>query len=439
MNNKFKFIHTADIHLGRKVSYNGNPDHDLSAVFNNAEKKALKRLVDLALKKEVDFIIIAGDLYDQEARSVKSSRFFLEQCQKLNDNNIKIYIISGNHDPAGKSREVFELPENVEIFSSEEVESKEFYKNKRLTARILGQSYRKKFESRSMYNYYNAEDDSVFNLGILHTELDSSNRRYVPVNKSELLSKDNIHYWALGHIHQHLKINKKPAVYYPGTIQGRDINEAGDKGAILVEVDQNLAVNSSFYPLSPVNFKKITIDLEMKKDLKNISDLDRILNEEIESLSKKIEIKNKTREYELEGCIVRFVIKGRTKLQKYISQNRFEMEENLLEELKKNYSSQKEFIWPNSISLRTSKALPNLEDIKDKNPIFKEVDRIINDILEDQELNEELRAEWGKIWQGTEDSEERENDRFYADQNFLAEILEEAEKTIISELIEDGD
>ena len=124
MNNSIKFIHTADIHLGKKLSYSGNPEQELLSLFDSAGQKSLKRLVELGINKEVDFIIIAGDLYDREARSVKSSRFFLEQCQKLKEKGIKVYIISGNHDPAGRKKEPFELPDNVFFFSCEEIEIK---------------------------------------------------------------------------------------------------------------------------------------------------------------------------------------------------------------------------------------------------------------------------------------------------------------------------
>src|SRR6056297_1641385 len=98
MNNKLKFMHTADIHLGRPLSFAGNPPQELLDIFNKAGEAALKRLVEKSIENEADFIIIAGDLYDLEARSVKSSRFFLKQCKILQKENIPVYIISGNHD-----------------------------------------------------------------------------------------------------------------------------------------------------------------------------------------------------------------------------------------------------------------------------------------------------------------------------------------------------
>lgn len=438
MDNSIKFIHTADIHLGKKLSYSGNPEQELLSLFDTAGQKSLKRLVELGINKEVDFIIIAGDLYDREARSVKSSRFFLEQCQQLKKKGIKVYIISGNHDPAGRKKEPFELPDNIFFFSSEEVEIKDFYKDGRLAARILGQSYRQKFESRSMYNFYTPEDDAVFNLGILHTSLDADNRRYVPVNKSELLSKEDIHYWALGHIHQFEKINEEPAAYYPGTIQGRDINETGEKGALLVEVDQNHKVETEFYSLASVIFKNIIVDLENYQNINNLSALERILFEKIEENIKEIESLNSEIEYQIESYIIRFLVKGRSKIHNYID-DKLEVEESLLAELRNHFSGEKPYIWPHSLVLRTAAPLPDLDEIKNNNSLYKELDQILKELMAAEELERELKDEWGKIWQGDSDPEDRENTRFFADQELKAEILEEAEKIIITELLEDGD
>lgn len=86
-------------------------------------------------------------------------------------------------------KEVFSLPANVFYFSSTEVEIKNYYKNSKLKARILGQSYQQKFEARKMYQNYNAPDQSVFNIALLHTALNKNNKRYVPTNKTELLTK----------------------------------------------------------------------------------------------------------------------------------------------------------------------------------------------------------------------------------------------------------
>jgi DNA repair exonuclease SbcCD nuclease subunit len=438
MTKLIKFIHTADIHLAKELSSNSLPDHNFKKIFSNAGKKAFENLVELAVSKGVDFIIIAGDLYDREARSIKASRFFIKQAQYLKKKEIEIFVISGNHDPAGIEKEVFELPTNVHYFSSQEVEIYEYHKDGKLAARILGQSYRQKFESRTMYNFYTAPDQSVFNVALLHTALSKDNNRYVPVNKSELLTKKEINYWALGHLHQYQQINDNPAVYFPGTLQAHNINEQGSKGAILVEVDRNLNTKKKFIPLAPVIFKEVELDLETEK-LNNITELQRLIAKKISKLEEKIRLQNENQKYKVEAVITRLVITGRTELHYHIENDREELEETLLEEFRSRQANESPFIWLHSILFRTANSLSNLEELKNNNPLYQNIQNLIDEILTNEELNQELLAEWGQIWQGDLNPEDRENYRFYADQKLQRDILTDAEKIIVSELMGDGD
>lgn len=439
MSKSIKFIHTADIHLGKKLSCNSSKNSELENIFTEATEQAFQNLVDLAVREAIDFILIAGDLYDREARSIKSSRFFLEQCQHLKMNDIEIYIISGNHDPAGVENEVFELPENVNYFSSENVETIKYKKDNKLAARILGQSYRQKFENRMMYNYYTVPDQSVFNIALLHTALNKDNNRYVPVNKSELLTKNEIHYWALGHIHQYQKINQKPSINFSGTLQSHNISEQGSKGAILVEVDSNLKIKENFIPLAPVIFKETVIDLEKENKLDNITDLEQLISKNLAGLLNEIKAKNESRKYKIKAVITRLNIMGRTPVHQYVADNRDELEETLLEEMRIKFSKENPSLWLHSLILQTAKPLENLEELKKSSQLYQNVNQLINEILTDDKLNKEMLAEWGQIWQGDENAEDRSNYRFYPNLKIQKNILKEVEKIIISELIEGGD
>lgn len=432
----FKFIHCADIHLGKQLNLNSNLEENLKIPLNKIVENTFTNMVDLALKEKADFILIAGDLYDLENRSIKASKFFLKQALKLKKEGIKIYIISGNHDPAGEKKEPFSLPDNIKYFSSDKVETENFYQKDELSARILGQSYRQRYEDRSMYNYYTAADSSTFNIALLHTNL-TKDSSYVPVTKKDLISKNKIDYWALGHIHQYEKINNKPGIFYSGTIQGRDISETQNKGAILVEVDQFKNYETKFIALSEINYYNLEFDLNEKNYFNKISDLENYLKKEIEDFSKKIIAQNKKRPFKLKAAIFRLIIKGRTKIHDFIKDNKEELEIELSAELNSHFDKHFPQLGIDSIIFRTAPALENIESIKKNNPLFKELDLLVKESLEENDLKEELISEWGKIWQGNQNSEARDNDKFYPEEDFKKEILAEAEKIILSELIED--
>ena len=96
----FRFIHAADLHLDSPLrglrAYEGAPD------IQGATRKALVRLVDLAIAEKVAFVLIAGDVYDGDWRDYKTGIFFTLQMQRLAAESIPVFLIQGNHDAQSK-------------------------------------------------------------------------------------------------------------------------------------------------------------------------------------------------------------------------------------------------------------------------------------------------------------------------------------------------
>src|SRR5690554_3860457 len=148
---------------------------------------AFERLFNYAIDFNAKFILISGDLYDRESRSVRANRFFFNACERLNKKGIRVFIITGNHDPIREHQEMFTLPDNVHIFGSEKPEI--FYVQDGLgtLAAIVGQSYKTKWEPSPLHRKYPAPDRGVFNIGLLHTQMNSNDKKYLPCTISELL------------------------------------------------------------------------------------------------------------------------------------------------------------------------------------------------------------------------------------------------------------
>ena len=444
MSGQIKFIHTADLHLGAPLNCGGSPSEELSNIFNQAGYQSLAYIVDTALEEEVSFLLISGDLYDREARSVKASRFFVEQCKRLEEAKIPVYVISGNHDPLGDEKQPFSPPDNVHTFSSQEVEIKEFRSEEgRLKARILGQSYRQKFEERKMYRSFTAPDTNVPNIGLLHTQLDRQNNRYVPVAQQYLLKKKEITYWALGHIHQPRIIQKKdPAIIYPGAPQGRQINDLGVRGFYLVTVEDQMKLE--FKAASPVIYKKIDINLEKitkDKEIENISDLQQVMKQRAKELlsAENDDFDKSFKQNIFQGFVVRWVISGRGSIHQYITEHREEATQELLRWLNKEFSVRRPFIWSHSVVFRTGAKLPDISELKEQNEIIKEIEQLVDEILTEDELQQQLLDSWGQVWTEDNDPEEQEVDKFAADQKTKKELIQEAKDKIFTRLLQRGE
>ena len=118
-----KFIHAADIHLDSPLvglaAYDGAPVD----LLRGATRRALQGMVDLAEAEAVDFVVIAGDVYDGDWRDFNTGLFFVQQMARLRQRNIPVYVIHGNHDAESQISRKLPLPENVTVFSSRKAET----------------------------------------------------------------------------------------------------------------------------------------------------------------------------------------------------------------------------------------------------------------------------------------------------------------------------
>jgi len=109
----FKFIHAADLHIDSPLHglerYEGAPIDEI----RGATRRAFDNLVDLAISESVEFILLAGDLYDGDWKDYNTGLYFIERMGRLRDADIKVFIIAGNHDAASQISKHLRPPDNV--------------------------------------------------------------------------------------------------------------------------------------------------------------------------------------------------------------------------------------------------------------------------------------------------------------------------------------
>lgn len=261
----FSFIHTADIHLDSPLR--GLSQHDDAPVeqIRGATRHALENLVTLALYREVDFLLIAGDLYDGDWPDYSTGLFFNKQMSRLNDANIPVYLISGNHDAASKITKSLKPPSNVRTLSTKMPET---ILVDDLPVAIHGQGFATQSVPENLAQEYPAAIPNHFNIGMLHTSLagNPEHDTYAPCSIRDLTEK-GYDYWALGHIHQHAVVHESPHIVYSGNPQGRHIKETGERGCYLIEVDENLTIKeASFEVTDVVRWQSHEIDISDLSD-----------------------------------------------------------------------------------------------------------------------------------------------------------------------------
>jgi DNA repair exonuclease SbcCD nuclease subunit len=255
----FKFIHAADMHLDSPLlgleRYEGAPVERL----RRATRDAFENLVQLCIDERVQFLLIAGDLYDGDSKDYRTGLYLTAQMAKLRKAGIDVYVVRGNHDAASVITKDLQLPENVKTFSTRKAQT---IVDEKQGIAIHGRSYARRDISDDLSLTYPDPIQGLFNIGLLHTNVGSrpGHDNYAP-SKLDNLTARGYQYWALGHVHGRQVLNENPRVVYSGNTQGRHVNETGVKGCELVTVEDGSIVNTDLRALDVVRWHNERVDL----------------------------------------------------------------------------------------------------------------------------------------------------------------------------------
>ncbi len=256
----FSFLHAADIHLDSPLIGLAGQEGSAAERIRTATREALRNLVSLAIEEHVDFVIIAGDLYDGDWRDYQTGLFFVGQMGRLREAKISVYLLHGNHDAQSQITKSLSLPENVKAFDARKPATFEL---DRIGVALHGQSYPQRDVTHNLVDDYPSPRAGRFNIGVLHTGLGGmgGHANYAPCRLSELVNK-GYDYWALGHVHSTQILNERPHVVFPGNLQGRHVREVGPKGACLVTVEGQEIIDFAHLPCDVVRWAVLSVSLE---------------------------------------------------------------------------------------------------------------------------------------------------------------------------------
>lgn len=251
-----KFLHIADLHLDRAFEGLAALDKQAETQLLTANQQVLTRIVDLALQEAVDFVVIAGDTFHQPRPTLKTQKFFIEEMERLQQAEIPVFMIFGNHDYYQADKYWFYFPENIHLYTTENVETAYLTTKAGETVALSGFSFEgpiikeeKEFPTRGTVD---------FHIGIYH----GGQGDYAPFTVGKLAAK-HYDYWALGHIHTPQILKEQPWIIYPGAPQGHTQKEetatnvvlvSGEKGHLEVET---ISVAAVFWRNQQMSLKKL--------------------------------------------------------------------------------------------------------------------------------------------------------------------------------------
>jgi DNA repair exonuclease SbcCD nuclease subunit len=224
-----KIIHCADIHLDSRMN---GLERDKARKRNMELLNGFERMVQYGAGQGVGAILISGDLFDT-GRVSATTRNAVKNCIQSNA-GINFYYLRGNHDNGDCLGTLEDKPANLHFFGNEWTTYTE--EEGRIT--ITGMELDGDNSGASGVSLVLGAE--CFNIVMLHGQeyAGMSGDRADAIPLKELKNK-GIDYLALGHVHayKHEKLDARGSYCYPGCLEGRGFDEAGEHGFALLDID----------------------------------------------------------------------------------------------------------------------------------------------------------------------------------------------------------
>jgi DNA repair exonuclease SbcCD nuclease subunit len=276
-----RFVHASDLHLDATFGGVDATDEKVAGALERSTLEALDRVVQLCIDRKVDFLVIAGDLYNSSDHSLRAELAFQRAMRRLADTGIDAFVVRGNHDPADGWSAGLELPESVVVFPADRVERREVVRDGEVVCAVYGRSFGTRLVTENLALEFSREEGDPFAVAVLHANVGQREGwdNYAPCTADDLRAA-GMDYWALGHIHAAGRVSDIPPASYSGSTQGLDPTEEGPRGCYVVHLDEDGAIEE-FVETASIRWRALEVDTS---DLQGIDDLRSALEEACEGV-----------------------------------------------------------------------------------------------------------------------------------------------------------
>ena len=279
-----KFAHLADCHIG---SWRDPKLKDTST-------KAFSKAVDKCIKEKVDFMLIAGDLFNTSFPRLDNLKTVVTKFKQLKDLNIPVYIVPGSHDYSPSGKTILDVLEEAGLFinvfkgSAENGKLKlNFTLDKKTGTKITGilgkrGALEKKYYEKLILD--NLENEKGYKIFLFHSGIDELKPKEMENIISQPLSllPKGFDDYAGAHVHivEDKQIEDYGRIVYPGPLFPNSFAELEklERGGFYIVEDDKIR----WEPIQIYNTLKIPVDCNHKTPEK-IKDeiLDQIKDKEL--------------------------------------------------------------------------------------------------------------------------------------------------------------
>jgi len=248
-----RFLHIADVHLGYQ-------QYGLKDRFDDFSR-AFLHLVDTACDQDVDFVLLAGDLFHKRTVDPLAMRVAIAGLEQLQEAGIPVLAVEGNHEKA-YYRDQFSWVDFLDAMGYLRLLNPTFKKGHPIleshgeeggayvdlplddggTVRVYGLKYYGASTSTAVQGFAEVlptidQTDVRYTILMMHAGLEGQLAHVGRLKHNDLAPlREHVDYVALGHIHKPYSVDDW--IYNPGSPEtcGMDETQWPERGAYLVEI-----------------------------------------------------------------------------------------------------------------------------------------------------------------------------------------------------------
>ncbi len=282
-----RFAHISDCHIG---CWHNHPE------LENKPLQAFERVINSCISQKVDFILIAGDLFDTNLPSIDVVRDTVKLLKKTHDKGIDVFIVAGSHDfsPSGKTmisvldsaglvKDVAKYKEtdngiNLSITEGEKV----------LLAGMVGKRAGLESElfKKIVKPTFTPEQNEKFKIFMFHSAIEEYKPDYLKEMHALPISAlpKGFDYYATGHVHHtfEMKEDGLGAVIFPGALfpcNFLELEKNKTGGFYIVEINDKKELKVEWQEIKLIDIESF----KFNADGKTADILDKEIKDKIQS------------------------------------------------------------------------------------------------------------------------------------------------------------
>jgi len=255
--NSYTLLAVGDLHLGRRPS--GLPPQLRPRADAMGPEAAWDRLIQQALDRAVDAVVLAGDVVESEDDLFEGYRALERGVATLTEAGIAVVGVAGNHDVQVLPR-LADRIDDFHLLGRDGRWERVALGSEREPVSLHGWSFRQTVVDNSPLEGVRLERGPGLNLGLLHCDLDAADSRYAPVARSQLEAA-GLDGWLLGHIHRPDPLSGPAPLGYLGSVTGLHPGELGERGPWALVIEHGEIRSLEQWLLAPLHWQLVELDL----------------------------------------------------------------------------------------------------------------------------------------------------------------------------------